>query len=567
MKKRINLITIFLWFMIIGATFVTKMYFQPIHYNASEELETYRRAYRDKNNDEDPFYWIEESYITDPDKVNKNELIKNRVEYYMIADYIQNGIERILAISGIILFVITLLLSYKKCQSSSFVTFFTKKMPYEITCITFFITLIASISYGSRVIFNIQDNFNIFDVLSPQCWQILSITMILILLYTTITGIALILRHIQHQGRRVLHQHSIICKNSINIKRFIKQAYHYVTNIDLSDKKNRHLLIIIVLNYMLICILCMMWLVGIFVAIPYSFFLFYFMNKRSKKTIRDFEVLSKVIEQVAEGSPKHDINENLGAFESLKDNLQHLQTNFHKAVEQEVRSQNMKTELITNVSHDLKTPLTSIISYIDLLKKDNVSKEDHDKYLATLETSSNRLKHLIEDLFEVSKANSKNITLNYMTLDIIALLKQTQTEYESIFEHHNLSLRNTFSSNKILVSLDSQKTYRIFENLFSNIGKYSLEGTRVYVQVQEEDKFVQIMIRNISAEEPDFDTDNIMERFVRGDKSRNTEGSGLGLAIAKSFTEVQNGTMKIQLDGDIFKVHLQFPIQEEQEDI
>lgn len=569
MKKRMRLTTIFLWFMIIGATFVTSMFFEPIYFNASTELETYRTQYREKNDGQDPFYWNEEGNISSVSEMDdKNAVIQKNVSYYMLSDYMQDGLKRILAITGISLFVITLLLSYKKCEKSSFVTFFTEKIPYELTFLTFIIAMVTSITYVSRVIFQVyKEGFYTFDILSAECWQMISAITSLIIFYISVVGISLILHHIQKQGRIALHRNSIICKNSISIKQTIKKTYHYMLAIDLNDKEKRRLLYFILLNYMIICMFSLMWIGGFFVAIPYSFFLYYFINKRSRKASKDFDVLSKVIEQVAQGSPKVEITEDLGAFEPLKQSLQNLQTNFHQAVEQEVKSQNMKTELITNVSHDLKTPLTSIISYIDLLKKDNLSKEERDKYIATLESSSNRLKHLIEDLFEVSKANTRNVTLNYMTLDIVSLLKQIQTEYESIFEQHKLSIRNSFSSDKILVTLDSQKTYRIFENLFSNIGKYSLDGTRVYVQVQEDEPYVDITIRNISAEELTFDTDNIMERFVRGDKSRNTEGSGLGLAIAKSFTELQNGTMEVQIDDDIFKVHIRFPLNENSENI
>ncbi|MFQ7001251.1 MAG: sensor histidine kinase [Clostridium sp.] len=218
----------------------------------------------------------------------------------------------------------------------------------------------------------------------------------------------------------------------------------------------------------------------------------------------------------------------------------------------------MKNELISNVSHDLKTPLTSIITYVDLLKQENITKEEQNKYINTIDKKAQRLKSLIEDLFEVSKANSGNIKLNLMDIDIVALIKQTEFELEDKIKESGLKFKNTFPKEKIILSLDSEKTYRIFENLIINALKYSLKGSRVYIVIEENNEEVSIVFKNISAEEIDFNPEEISERFVRGDKSRNTEGAGLGLAIAKSFTEVQKGNFKIEVDGDLFKVILKF---------
>ena len=176
----------------------------------------------------------------------------------------------------------------------------------------------------------------------------------------------------------------------------------------------------------------------------------------------------------------------------------------------------------------------------------------------TIDKKAQRLKSLIEDLFEVSKANSGNIKLNLMDIDIVALIKQTEFELEDKIKESGLKFKNTFPKEKIILSLDSEKTYRIFENLIINALKYSLKGSRVYIVIEENNEEVSIVFKNISAEEIDFNPEEISERFVRGDKSRNTEGAGLGLAIAKSFTEVQKGNFKIEVDGDLFKVILKF---------
>ena len=218
----------------------------------------------------------------------------------------------------------------------------------------------------------------------------------------------------------------------------------------------------------------------------------------------------------------------------------------------------MKTELISNVSHDLKTPLTSIITYIDLLKDESITDENRKLYIDTLDRKSQRLQHLIEDLFEVSKANSGDVYLNIVNVDIVSLMKQTLLELDDKLADSSLIVKNNFSNEKIILPLDSQRTFRVFENLIINISKYAMPNSRVYIDILETDNKVNIMLKNMSASEIDFSVDDIMERIVRGDKSRNTEGSGLGLAIAKSFIELQGGKMNISVDGDLFKVTITF---------
>ena len=207
-----------------------------------------------------------------------------------------------------------------------------------------------------------------------------------------------------------------------------------------------------------------------------------------------------------------------------------------------------------NKSHDLKTPLTAIITYVNLLKEEGISEEQRREYLDVLERKSLRLKVLIEDLFEVSKANTGNITLNLTEVDIMSLIKQVSFEMADKLEYAGLDIRMNLTEEKILLALDSQKTYRIYENLFGNIAKYAMKGTRVYVNGFKIDDRVVITMKNISAQEITVDSEELTDRFVRGDASRNTEGSGLGLAIAKSFTELQGGKLDLEVDGDLFKV-------------
>ena len=227
-------------------------------------------------------------------------------------------------------------------------------------------------------------------------------------------------------------------------------------------------------------------------------------------------------------------------------------------MEEEVKNERMKTELVTNVSHDLRTPLTAIITYTDLLKNET-DEEKRKEYIDVLERKSLRLKVLIEDLFEISKAASKNVTMHYMKVDIVDLLKQVGLENDSKIKESSLEFRWKLPDHKLVMWLDSQKTYRIFENLIVNITKYAMPYTRVYIEMTETENSVRISMKNVSAAELDFDVDEITDRFVRGDASRNTEGSGLGLAIAKSFVELQHGTLKISTEADLFKADIVFP--------
>lgn len=295
-----------------------------------------------------------------------------------------------------------------------------------------------------------------------------------------------------------------------------------------------------------------------FVSLVCAIIIMLISKKLLSKVSNDYQILLQSAHHLSQGEFNDKINQDLGLFNSLKDELNCINDGFKDAVSKEVASQKMKTELISNVSHDLKTPLTSIISYIDLLKNEDLSKEQQDEYIDILDRNTKRLKTLIEDLFEVSKVNSGNIQLNPIDLDIHALLQQVLFEYQEQFEHHHLNLKNDYENKKIICHLDSEKTYRVLENLCQNICKYALEHTRVYLQIVETNQEVIVVFKNISAHEIS-NPDDLTERFVQGDTSRKSEGSGLGLAICKSFVEVQGGTFEVNVDGDLFKTTIIFP--------
>ena len=342
------------------------------------------------------------------------------------------------------------------------------------------------------------------------------------------------------------------------IARQCKKLYHYVTDIDIHENLHKSILKIVLANGVIVALLCCIWFAGSFGAVIYSIVLYVLLKKYGSRLQRQYQSILNATGQMAEGDLHITLEEDLGIFAPLGKELEGVQQGFAKAVAEEAKSQNMKSELITNVSHDLKTPLTAIITYVDLLKNPELTEKERQSYIETLDLKSQRLKVLIEDLFEVSKANSGNVKMNFLEVDIVKLMKEVRVEMSDKIEQSNLEFRWNLPEEKVILSLDGQRTYRIFENLLNNAIKYAMPFTRVYVDIVNRDSEVVITFKNMSAQELNFDAEHLTERFVRGDSSRNSEGSGLGLAIAKSFTELQNGQFDISIDGDLFKVTIRF---------
>ncbi|MEL3959937.1 HAMP domain-containing sensor histidine kinase [Lysinibacillus endophyticus] len=242
------------------------------------------------------------------------------------------------------------------------------------------------------------------------------------------------------------------------------------------------------------------------------------------------------------------------------ENLNHLREGVRKSLTEQAKSERLKTELITNVSHDLRTPLTSIITYTDLLKNPNLSEEERNKYIDVLDKKSARLKTLIEDLFEVSKMASGNIELNKQRIDLTQLMQQAVGEHEEAFRDANLDLRITKPDVPLYANVDGQKWWRVLDNLVVNALKYSLEGTRVYMTLTQKGMDAEFTVKNIAKYELGENVEELTERFKRADTSRHTDGSGLGLAIAQSIVDMHNGRLKIDVDGDLFKVTITVPV-------
>ena len=264
---------------------------------------------------------------------------------------------------------------------------------------------------------------------------------------------------------------------------------------------------------------------------------------------------------LAEGnlSRQMDTSKMIWVFKEHGENLNKIGEGMSKAVDERLKSERMKTELITNVSHDIKTPLTSIINYADLISKEETDNPVIKEYSEVLYRQSNRLRRLTENLVEASKASTGNVEVNLSPCEVGVLLAQTVGEFEQKLEEKGMTLVTKQPEEPIQILADGKHLWRVFDNLMNNICKYAQDGTRVYLSVEEEGENAKIIFKNISNYQLDISSDELMERFVRGDSSRHTEGNGLGLSIAKSLTDVQNGHMEIVVDGDLFKVILTFP--------
>lgn len=431
------------------------------------------------------------------------------------------------------------------------------KWPIESLLLTasipfaFFIELIPSIIYSTienRLVTGIPE----------QAQAIFTVTFNLLVWFAVFTWMFILFLYIKSlfkQGWKVTFTERCWTYRGC---RFLFRKLRKFLKVDLKEKNTKKLFFLVGIQCILLSLFCLGWFFGIIGGFIYSIVLYVFLRKYLMKTQKDYAHLFKVTEQLAEGNLEVEIDEDLGMFNAFKEEVMHIQGGFKKAVEAEVKSQRMKTDLIANVSHDLKTPLTSIITYTDLLKDENLAPEKRAQYLETLDQKAQRLKILIEDLFEMSKASSGNITMNLQEVEVVSLMKQTLFELEDKIVAANLTIRRNFPEHKVTLMLDSERTFRVFDNLILNMTKYAMSGTRAYIDIVDLEQSVQIIFRNMSADEINVDVDELTERFVRGDQSRHTEGSGLGLAIAKSFVELQGGALNIHIDGDLFKVILTF---------
>ena len=482
----------------------------------------------------------------------------------------------ILAIAAVSILLLTILAfaaPFSSQKQASIINLFNK-MPLELKVILWFgfmlgIVLIGNITNNNWWNPGAAHNFANIVYDANHFFYLIGIPATFILCLLIYLSICYI-KYIYHEElKEGLIKNSFIVKTLLYLFKGIRKLTHQaaislneltrqIIEIDMTKKYHKKFMIILAINlaaiWTLWAIIALLNVVGIILSIAYTFFLFkYFINVLDK--VRTLNLATK---QLAQGDFDVTIKEDLGILSPIADNLNNIKDGFKVAVEKEVKSQNLKNELITNVSHDLKTPLTSIITYVDLLKNEDVTPETQKEYIEILDRKSQRLKVLIEDLFEASKASSGNVELYPEDLDVTALLRQTLGELEEKINSSTLDIKVNAPEDKIICRLDGQKTYRIFENIMSNILKFSMPNSRVYIDILVHEQEVSFIFKNISAYEMNFDASEITERFTRGDKARTTEGSGLGLAIAKSLIELQNGSMFITIDGDLFKLTVNF---------
>lgn len=303
----------------------------------------------------------------------------------------------------------------------------------------------------------------------------------------------------------------------------------------------------------------------------FNLWIFYLLFKHAV----EYDMISTAVERLAAGETSYQVNLNNfdGRELEVAANINNISLGLEAALQEKVKSERLKTDLITNVSHDIKTPLTSIINYVGLIRRENIEDENILRYLEVLEQKANRLKTLTEDLLEASKASSGNLKLEIFDIDFIELVFQTNGEFEEKFSSRNLELITSAPEETLLIEADGRRLWRVLENLYNNAFKYAMENSRIYVDITKTGARVNdegyllpaqvvFTIKNISSNPLNIRGDELTERFVRGDVARTTEGSGLGLSIAKSLTELQKGRFEIYIDGDLFKVQLSFDVKE-----
>ena len=414
------------------------------------------------------------------------------------------------------------------------------KIPYEI--LVFICLMILSVALA--VVVNIGGTINYVILLVGILGYLISYAMCAVIGVTTIKRIK----------SRTFIKSFLIYKIG---KWCFDKIEGWIRTINQNATENKKIFWYYLLFIIISIMLASLFYTGIAIILLIGFWIWSYY--KLKKYILDQEKVKKALKDIYEGK-SNDVHLNeselRGALKEMAIYVNDIANGFSNAINESLKSERLKTELITNVSHDIKTPLTSIINYVDLLKKENIQDEKAKEYIEILDKKSQRLKKLTEDLIEASKVSSGNVKLNLENINIKELFNQTIGEFKDRFEEKRLIIETTIPNDNIKINADSRYLYRIIENLFSNITKYALEGSRVYIDILEKGKTIDINIKNISKEKLNISSDELMQRFVRGDKSRYTEGSGLGLSIAKSLTELQGGTFDIIIDGDLFKVHM-----------
>ncbi len=483
-----------------------------------------------------------------------------RYDIMILNNYVPTAIMSSILVSCLFLFIG--LMIPRKIYDNSFIMKLFVKIPMEIYILVIPIICIMMIQV-TEALFYYTNDIELFKELFGQYFWIILVIFGLIAYF-----IGILIRQILKLGFiSAIKNHTISFKLVKLFVKIIRKMFGSIfdfKNYFNDNKKNKT---IISVNIILIVYALIVFGITIsthylaelaFINLIVVICLIIFVNKLNARIQSDYKKLSVITKKLSGGDLNFKSEEDLGVFNVIKDDLEDIKIGFKKAVEEEVKSSNMKTQLITNVSHDLKTPLTNIINYTEILKDDKFSEEEKEEYLQIIVKNSNRLKNLIEDLFTVSKLSSGNVEVDVTELDLIGLINQVEIDWENKLKEKQITIVKNYKNESLKLNSDPNKLHRIFDNLYSNAEKYALENTRLYIDIQESEDNVEILLRNISKTIIDFSSEEIQERFVRGDKSRNSDGNGLGLAIVKNLVEVLNGKFEIMLDGDLFKVKITF---------
>ncbi len=444
-----------------------------------------------------------------------------------------------ICIISFILFFITFYFYKKNIKTEtifhSFIKYLNNKLPLEIVLLLVFIS-IQTVRYGMHRKIYMYDKFVFYDVIA------------LYLIYFMINYI-------------VCNRNNLFDK--LYTSSFIKTLINKHNKKSLNKKLAYTLLFALILQCIFLFILfaivnrpfSLTFIFNIVITLVFYVFIF----KLIYKKFDYIEYISKEVQSIKDGNidSKLEIKGN-DQITVLAQNINNINEGLTNAIENAIRSEKMKTELITNVSHDLKTPLTSIINYVDMLKSEDIDEDTKKSYLSILDKKSKRLKILVEEIFEASKLSSGEIEFNMKKTDIKELLIQSIVELEDKIQESRLDFIVDTPDEAVFTMIDGKRTFRAFENLITNITKYSAPNSRVYIDLLVENNTISIIFKNMSNYRLNLSPDEFLERFKRGDSSRNTEGSGLGLSITQSIVNTQNGTMDLNIDGDLFKVILKF---------
>lgn len=480
------------------------------------------------------------------------------------------------ALAAVVSFIALMYSSGRRVGSEEIVTTVIYRIPWDFLALSVWIICLAIILAGEFTIvllLGTGDSVRGFDIFNHL--PAAKMTAVWMVIYAIVIGsvcLGFCMSTATRIKKKTLWKNTVIYRILRWIKRWkiwgklsrmgrrgVHLAVHSIEYIPLVGKTILILAVISLIEFFAIAIMVagynaeaylLFWVIEKMILIPVVLYVAWTLKK-----------LQKAGERLAAGDMdyKVDTEKLFWEFKQHGEDLNHIAEGMNRAVFEKMKSERLKTELITNVSHDIKTPLTSIINYADLIGKEKCENPKIMEYSEVLLRQSERLKRLIEDLVEASKASTGNLDVELAPCEAQIFLSQVFGEYEEKLREKNLELVISQPEKSLFVMADGRRMLRIFDNLMTNICKYAQAGTRVYISLEEREKDVVIVLKNISHAALNMSEDELMERFTRGDASRNTEGNGLGLSIARSLAELQNGKLKLEIDGDLFKVMLWFP--------